>query len=138
MNNLHLKIITPKKVVVDEQIDSISIPSFEGEITILPHHENLFALLVEGIIKIKKGSDDDYLSIGGGYVETDGNNVTVLVSKAFGQDDIDKNLTEKALLEAKKILSESKDRNERNEAMAMIRRATIDSKLLKKRKHKTL
>ncbi len=138
MDTLHLKIITPRKVVVDENIDSVSIPSFDGEITILPKHENLFCLLVEGIIKIKSKDDEDFLSIGGGYVETDGKNITILVSKAYGQDEIDKNLTEKALSDAKNILSVSKDEKERAEAMAMMRRAIVDSKLLKKRKHKPL
>lgn len=99
---LNLKVITPRKVVVDEPIDSISLPSYEGEITILKNHQNLFSLLIEGIIRIKKGKDEDYLSIGGGYVETDGKNVTVLVSKAYGQDQIDKDLTEKAIEDAKK------------------------------------
>lgn len=135
---LHLKIITPRKIVVDKEIDSITVPSFDGEITILPRHENLFALLVEGIIKIKQGDDEEYFSIGGGYIETDGNNVTVLVSKAYGQDEIDKNLIEKALEEAKKILSETKDEKQRAEAMAMMRRAIVDSKLLKKRKRTSL
>lgn len=135
---LHLKIITPRKIVVDKEIDSITVPSFDGEITILSRHENLFALLVEGIIKIKQGDDEEYFSIGGGYIETDGNNVTVLVSKAYGQDEIDKNLIEKALEEAKKILSETKDEKQRAEAMAMMRRAIVDSKLLKKRKRTSL
>lgn len=135
---IHLKIITPRKIVVDKKIESITVPSFDGEITILPRHENLFALLVEGIIKIKQGDDEEYFSIGGGYVETDGNNVTVLVSKAYGQDEIDKNLTEKALEEAKKILSEAKDEKQRAEAMVMMRRAIIDTKLLKKRKKTSL
>lgn len=135
---IHLKIITPRKTVIDEEIDSVSIPSYDGEITILPHHENLFSLLVEGIIKIKKGSNEDFLSIGGGYAETDGETVTILVSKAYGQDEIDKNLTEKALLEAKKILSEAKDEKQRSEAMAMMRRAIVDAKLLKKKKHRPL
>lgn len=135
---IHLKIITPRKIVVDKKIESITVPSFDGEITILPHHENLFALLVEGIIKIKKGNDEEYFSIGGGYIETDGNNVTVLVSKAYGQDEIDKNLTEKALEEAKKILSEAKDEKQRAEAISMMRRAIIDAKLLKKRKKASL
>src|SRR3989344_8146123 len=134
---LHLKIITPRKVVIDEKINSVSIPSSEGEITILPRHENLFVLLIEGIIKIKKGDDENYLSIGGGYAETDGESVTILVSKAYGQDEIDKNLTEKALEQAKKILSESKDEKQRSEALSMMRRAIVDSKLLKKRRKTT-
>lgn len=138
MDTLHLKIITPRKVVIDEKIDSVSIPSSDGELTILPKHENLFSLLVEGIIKIKSQGNEDFLSIGGGYVETDGKNITILVSKAYGQDEIDKNLTEKALNDAKKILSVSKDEKERSEAMAMMRRAIVDAKLLKKKKHRPL
>ncbi|MBI5127765.1 ATP synthase F1 subunit epsilon [Candidatus Roizmanbacteria bacterium] len=131
---LHLKIITPRKVVLDEEVNSVSVPSSEGEITILSHHENLFSLLVEGIIKIIKGEAENYLSIGGGYIETDGETVMILVSKAYGQSEIDKGLTEKALDEARKILSEAKDEKQRSEALAMMRRAIIDTKLLKKRK----
>ncbi|MBW7960043.1 ATP synthase F1 subunit epsilon [Patescibacteria group bacterium] len=135
---LNLKVITPRKVVVDEPIDSISLPSYEGEITILKNHQNLFSLLIEGIIRIKKGKDEDYLSIGGGYVETDGKNVTVLVSKAYGQDQIDKDLTEKAIEDAKKILLEAKDEKQRAEALATLRRSIIDAKLLKKKKPRPL
>lgn len=135
---LHLKIITPRKVVIDEKVDSVSVPSYDGEITVLSHHANLFSLLVEGIIKIKRGENEDFFSIGGGYLETDGQSVTILVSKAYGQDEIDKTLTEKALNEAKKILTEAKDEKQRAEALTMMRRAIIDSKLLKKRKKTTL
>lgn len=135
---LHLKIITPRKVVIDEKVDSVSVPSYEGEITVLTHHTNLFSLLVEGIIKVKSGGNEEFFSIGGGYLETDGETVTILVSKAYGQEEIDKTLTEKALQEAKKILTEAKDEKQRAEAMAMMRRAIVDSKLLKRRKKSTL
>ena len=133
---LHLKIITPRKIVIDKTVDSVSVPSYEGEITILSHHANLFSLLVEGIIKVKKSEEEEYFSIGGGYLETDGETITILVSKAYGQAEIDKTLTEKALEDAKKILTEVKDEKQRAEEMAMMRRAIVDSKLLKKR-HKT-
>lgn len=138
MTMLNLKIITPRKVVVNEKVISVSVPSAEGELTILPHHRNLFTLLTEGIIKVKKDNNEDFFSIGGGYLETNGISVTILVSKAYGQDEIDKNLTDKALEEAKKILSEAKDEKQRSEAMSLMRRAIIDSKLLKKRKSKPL
>jgi len=84
MLNLHLKIITPKKVVLEKDIKSISLPSEEGEITILPRHTNLFSLLKEGIIKIKSETKEDFLAIGGGYLETDGEVVNILVTRAYG------------------------------------------------------
>ena len=134
MNNIHLKVITPRKVVIDRLVNSVSVPTADGEITILPHHTHLFSLLIEGIVKIKKDDNEDALAIGGGYLETNGETVTVLVSRAYGQGEVDRDLTDKAVEEAKHILSKSTDEKERAEAMTIIRRSVIDSKLMKRRK----
>ena len=134
MSILHLKIITPKKIVLEKDISSITLPTEEGEITILPHHVNLFAILKEGIIKIKYDKNEDYFAIGGGYLETDGREVNVLVSRAYGQDEIDEKMIEEAKEQAKKILAEAKTEAERQQATALLRRSLIDSKLLKKRR----
>jgi len=134
MATIRLKVITPRKIVIDKQISSVTVPTSDGEITILPHHVHLFSLLVEGIVKIKSGDSEDDLAIGGGYLETNGETVTVLVSRAYGQDEIDRDLTNKAVEEAKLILTKSTDEKERAEAMTIIRRSVIDSKLMKRRK----
>ncbi len=134
MNTLRLKVITPRKIVIDKQVNSVSVPTADGEITILPHHTHLFSLLIEGIVKIKKDDNEDALAIGGGYLETNGETVTVLVSRAYGQGEVDRDLTDKAVEEAKHILSKSTDEKERNEAMSILRRSVIDSKLMKRRK----
>jgi F-type H+-transporting ATPase subunit epsilon len=134
MSSLHLKIITPKKIVMEEEIKSINVPSEDGELTILPRHMNLFCLLKEGIIKIKFKEQEDYLAIGGGYLETDGENINVLVTRAYGQDEIDEKMTEKAVNEAKQILSQSKDKQQLIEATSLLRKSMLDMKLLKKRK----
>lgn len=132
---LQLKIITPRKVVREDTIDSLSAPSVEGEITILKNHTNLFTLLEEGIVKIKKSNkEEEYLAIGGGYLETDGESLSLLVSRAYGQDEIDHKLTEKAIDEAQNILKGTKDNVQRHEASSILRRSLIDLKLLKKRK----
>src|SRR3990167_2623055 len=120
MNTIRLKVITPRKVVIDKQINSVTVPTADGEITILPHHVHLFSLLVAGIVKIKKADNEDVLAIGGGYLETNGKTVTVLVSRAYGQDEIDRDLTNKAVEEAKRILSKSTDEKERAEAMSVL------------------
>jgi len=120
-------------MVADYDVDSITVPSADGEITILHNHTRLFSLLNEGIIKIKTKNKEDFLSIGGGYLETDGKTTTILVSKAFHQHEIDQKLSEKAVEEAKKILSKSVDEKERKEATSILRRSLIDLKLLKKK-----
>jgi len=135
---LHLKIITPKKIVFEKEVNSVTVPTADGEITILPHHTNLFSLLKEGVIKIKDNQDEDYFSIGAGYIETDGKEVIILVSRAYGQDEIDEQFINQAMEEAKKVLSQAKTEQDRQAALSMMRRAIIDSKLLKKRKQKSI
>lgn len=131
---LKLKIITPRKIVLEEEVLSVTVPTTSGEITVLPRHEKLFSIITEGIIKIKKKDQEDYLSIGGGYLETDGIELNILVSRAYGQNEIDEEMINKAEEEAKKILSQPVSEKEKNEALSMMRRAVIDSKLLKKRR----
>lgn len=134
MSALHLKVITPKKVVLEEDVKSVTVPSADGVITILPRHSNLFSLLVEGIVKIKTDTKEDFLAIGGGYLETDGKEISILVSRAYGQDEIDEELTKKAMEEAKNILSKTKDNQQLVEAASLLRKSLIDMKLIKRKK----
>lgn len=131
---MNLKIITPKKVVREGEITSITAPAASGEVTILPRHENLFTLLKEGIITMRTKDEEEYMAIGGGYLQTDGQNLQILVSRAYGQDEIDEELTEKAIESAKQVLAENKDKKDMAEASALLRRSILDLKLLKKRR----
>lgn len=133
MHTLHLKIITPQKISLEDDVLSVSVPSVMGEITILPRHINIFTLLKEGIIKIKK-PEEQYLAIGGGYLETDGEAINILVSRAHGQDEIDLEQTQNAITEAQKTLSQAKDTAQRQQAISILRRSFIDMKLIKRRK----
>ncbi len=134
MARLHVRVITPRKVVFEKDISSVTLPSADGEITILPRHAKLFSLLSEGVVRMRD-TEEEYLAIGGGYVETDGKDVHILVSRAYGQEEIDAKETERALSEAKKILSETKDEQKRQEAIAVMRRSVIDMKLVRRRKN---
>ncbi|MDA1317204.1 MAG: ATP synthase F1 subunit epsilon [bacterium] len=133
---MHLKVITPKKLAFEKDIESITIPTAAGEITILPKHVELLTLLKEGVITIRSAKEEEYLSIGGGYMETDGKNIHILVSRAYNQDEINEKRTEEALEKAKKVLAETKDKHERNEALSTMRRSILDMKLLGKMRRK--
>ncbi len=131
---IQLKILTPQKKVVEEEVQSVTVPSAEGEITILPRHAKLLTTLREGIITIRKNSSEDHLSIGGGYLETDGKELRILVSQAYHQHEINEEMTKKALEDARRIMQESKDQPMRVAAEVTIRRSVIDLKLLRKKR----
>jgi F-type H+-transporting ATPase subunit epsilon len=134
MKTFLLEIISPKKKLYDMDVISVSVPSATGILTILHNHVPLFALLTEGIIKVISNKGEDYFSIGGGYIETTGKKVRVLVSKAFHQDEIDEQAVHNALKEAERELKEAPTSADRKTAMAAYKRSLIDSKLLKRRK----
>lgn len=133
-HTLHLRIITPTKVIIDEYVDSVTAPSAEGEITILPFHTNLFSMLNIGVLKYKVKEREDLLAIGGGFLETDGREISILVPHAYNQSEIDEKITQKAIEEAKKTLSESKDQAQIHQATLLLRRSLVDMKLIKKRR----
>jgi F-type H+-transporting ATPase subunit epsilon len=132
MDKLNLKIISAKKVVLEKNIDSITAPAVDGQITILPHHANLLTLLKEGIMKLRYDSNEEYYAIGGGYLQTDGEEVIVLVSRAYGQDEINEKIVNEVKGKAKKLLETARDEKERKEALSLLRRSTIEDQLLKK------
>jgi F-type H+-transporting ATPase subunit epsilon len=131
---MKLQIITPKKMVREEEISSITLPAYDGEITVLPNHQPLLSLLVEGIVTLRRGTKEESLAIGGGYIETNGKTMKLLVSRAYGQDEIDEKLTADAVERAKKLIQESADPTNKAEAEALMRRSLIDSKLIKRRR----
>jgi len=131
---LHLRIITPKKIVLEQDVERVTAPGADGEFTVLPKHTKLFSLLTEGIVTIHTKQGEDFLAIGSGYLETDGSELTVLVSRAYGQDEIDEKITADAIKSAEGLIERAKDTVEREQATMLLRRSIIDQKLLQKRR----
>ena len=132
---MKLQIITPARLVKEIEVSSITLPTDAGQITILPKHQPLLTHLEEGIATYVENGETSDLAVGGGYAQTDGNIVKLLVTRAYGQDEIDEKLTTEALARAEKILKESANETERAEAKTVLRRSIIDSKLIKKKRH---
>jgi F-type H+-transporting ATPase subunit epsilon len=133
---LNLKIITPQKKVLVKPVDSITCQTVDGEITILPKHSPLLTLLSPGVIKVKDNNQYEYFSAGSGYVETDGKEALVLISEAYGQNELDEKKIIEAKEQARKLLGEQKSSGERAKAWAMLQRSNVDLKVIKKLKRK--
>lgn len=129
---MNLKIITPKSVAYEAEITAITLPASEGEVTVLPHHVPFFTMLKEGVVRIQMEEGETLFSVGGGYAETDGADVNVLVSRAFGQDEIDEAEVLEAQKQAEELLKNAPTDADRKSALQLLRRSTIDMKLLKR------
>ena len=55
-----LEIISPEKILFSEEVNSVIIPSFEGEMTILADHIPLITFLRPGITCVEGSKQNNY------------------------------------------------------------------------------
>lgn len=84
---LQLKIVTPEKLILEETVDQVTIPTTEGEITILPEHIPLIASLASGEIVGVSNGEPIPMAVVGGFVEVknEGGNTVVAVLADFAE-----------------------------------------------------
>ena len=107
--NFSFEIISPDKVMLTDKADSVTIPSFEGEMTILPDHISIITFLRPGIIKILKSSENiNSFFVQDGIIEFYNNNLTILSSNIINIKDFNKDNIDQLIIETEKILNEEK------------------------------
>ena len=52
-NNFKLEIISPEKIIFSESISMATLPSYEGDMSILKNHISIITFLRPGIIKVQ-------------------------------------------------------------------------------------
>jgi len=78
---LKLKVVTSKKLLVDTETPSVSLPSLDGYIGILPGHRPLVAALGDGEISYMLKQKEIKLEISGGYAEIHPDRVLVFTDR---------------------------------------------------------
>ncbi|MEO0225380.1 MAG: F0F1 ATP synthase subunit epsilon [candidate division WOR-3 bacterium] len=125
-----LEIVTPERLIYSEEVDSVTIPTLQGEITVLAHHMPVVSIISPGEIKIKKESEIVYMAITGGFVQITSQKVTILADAAERAEEIDIERAEKARERARKLLAEKQlDKTSHAEALAALQRALIRIKI---------
>jgi F-type H+-transporting ATPase subunit epsilon len=134
MNTFLLEIATPERLAYSEDVEQVTVPSTEGEITVLPHHVNIFATLAEGEIVVQQKGERRYVAIGGGFIEVTPKKTIILVTRAAHADE----LNEAAILKAQKDAQESIEKGATGDALktaqTLLRSTLVDLKVVRRRK----
>ena len=110
---LSLKIVTPERVVYEDDVDSVSVMTEMGEVTILPHHVPLVANLRSGEVRLKKNGEESYLVASTGFLEVhQGNQVVILADTAERAEELELEKIEEAKERARKILTETRHKDD--------------------------
>lgn len=129
-------LVTPEKIVFQQEVESATMPTVDGEITVLPMHVPLVTALTDGVIQLKAGKEIHYVSISRGVVKVDSMGITVLSASAQRADEMVLEQVEKALEDAKK-LAELKKESDEEYAQALALVAKEGARLHALRKHHT-
>jgi len=105
-DTLILKLITPSKLVIDEEVDEVVAPGDSGEFGVLPGHCPFITTLMPGELTYKVNGVGKSIIIDSGIAEVSEDRVIVLTDRVFKSEEID---PEAASREAESILEELKD-----------------------------
>src|SRR4030095_15040178 len=86
---MELEIATPERQLVREEVTEVQIPGKNGYMGILPGHAPLLSELGTGILTYVTGGRTKSISLQGGFVEVQPENVRVLANIAQRAEEID-------------------------------------------------
>ena len=91
MDSFKLRIVTPVGVAVEADVSSVTIPSTEGEIGILPHHCQYTGLVGIGILTYNSTDGATVrIAVSGGFCQFVGDTLTVLADASYAADTVDR------------------------------------------------
>ncbi|MBC8122673.1 MAG: F0F1 ATP synthase subunit epsilon [Gemmatimonadaceae bacterium] len=120
---LNLKILSPDRVVWDDPVDEVILPSLTGQLGILPNHAPLFTGLTNGVMRVRQRGGFVPIAVLGGFAEVDQNEISVLVNAAELGSQVDVERAREAQSRAEQILQTSQNKTERLQAQSSLERA---------------
>jgi F-type H+-transporting ATPase subunit epsilon len=86
---IQLLIVSADRALVNETVDEVEIPGFDGYFGVLPGHTPLLAALQVGELWYRQGTEKHYVAIAFGFAEVQPDRVTILAQIAEKAEEID-------------------------------------------------
>jgi F-type H+-transporting ATPase subunit epsilon len=133
MATIRLEIITAERVIFSEDVNSVVAPGIEGSLGILPHHAPLMTMLQPGELVIRKGQEETFLCVTGGFLEVRPDKVIILADASESSEEIDIERAEAAKRRAEERLKTRPAGLDQARAEAALRRSIIRIKVAQHR-----
>jgi F-type H+-transporting ATPase subunit epsilon len=65
-----LRVLSPLGTAFEGSVRSVTLPTPDGEITVLAHHMPMVAILADGEMRVDTGQKEVSIAIAGGFLET--------------------------------------------------------------------
>lgn len=101
MAQLQCIVVTPESTVLDELVDFVALPLYDGEIGILPGRSPMIGRLGYGELRLVTGGQSRSYYVDGGFVQVAANVVSVLTNRALPAAAVDTKVAAEHLAEAR-------------------------------------
>ena len=90
-DNFNLEIISPEKIIFSDKTTIVTLPSYEGDMSVLKYHISIITFLRPGIIKIQKndGNFEEFF-VQDGIIEYTNDSLVVLSASAINIKNVSK------------------------------------------------
>ena len=89
-DNFNLEIISPERIIFSDEAKMVTLPSYEGDMSILKNHISIITLLRPGIIKVQNDGNFKEFFVQDGTVEYFNDSLVVLSASAINVKDLSK------------------------------------------------
>lgn len=79
---IHLKVVTPRRLLVEADVEAVFLPTFEGQIGVYPGHRPLFTGIGEGLLSYRERGGEESFAVRGGYAQVQPGTVVVMTEVA--------------------------------------------------------
>lgn len=131
MSMFKLDIITPSGIYEQVEVDRITLPSIDGQRTVLANHMGLVLPIEIGIMYYQQKGKKTHFFVSEGLFTFESNQATLLVNTVEREDEIDFNRAEKARERAEKRLENYQDKVDTIRAEMALKRALMRLSLKK-------
>jgi F-type H+-transporting ATPase subunit epsilon len=132
---LQLKVVTADRELLVAAVDSLTVTTNSGEITVLPGHVPLLSKLDTGELIYRQGKDEYSLVVSQGFINVAPQNaVTIMVDAGIHARDISEEKAQQAIKQAHETIATTQDRRELLLAEASLKRAMLELRVAQKTK----
>lgn len=89
MATLHFELVAPERILFTGEVEAVMLPGTEGDMTVLPGHAPLMAMLKTGFVQVTDHKDEGHrVLIRGGFAEVNQSSVIVLAEHATPVEEV--------------------------------------------------
>lgn len=109
MAKIFLEVVTPDRIMVSQEVDSVVAPGSEGEFGVLPGHIHFLSSIIPGELRYKTDANTECISVMSGFAEVSDDEVSVLVDAAERASDIDIERARQAMERAQERMAKERE-----------------------------